>query len=110
MRVDWRLAVIALALPWAMVGAESTDALSYIEFSHDFDGQCVMRQGKMVLVRNTHPSRRIKLYLRRYYAEVQQPGRTAQTLAPGAEPVPLGCTVISGRSQRWEPLKAQFLD
>ena len=84
-------------------------ALGHIRFSYDFDGRCVQRNGEMARIANAHPDRGIKVYLRRYLADVMQPGRTVQSLPPGAEPVALGCTVVDGRPQRWQPVKAQFL-
>jgi hypothetical protein len=102
--------LLAVALPWSLVYADAGEALSFVEFTYDFDGECVMRDGKMMRVHNSHPSRRIKVYLHRYYAGVQQPGRTVQNLPAGAEPVALGCTRVSGRAQHWKALKARFMD
>lgn len=105
---------LALALAGAATSVSADDAAgkaaSYVEFEHDFHSQCVMRNGKMRLVRSTHPGRRIKIYLQRYYAGVRQPGRTTEVLEPGREAVTLGCTVVDGRPQDWKLVKARFVE
>lgn len=84
------------------------NATGYIEFTFDFHAQCVSRNGKMHQVVNKHPDRSIKAYLYRYLSDVRQPGRTAHTLPPQAEPTDLGCSLVDGREQRWDLVKAKF--
>ncbi len=92
-----------------IVGSGEQRAADYIEFSYDFHSECVVRNGKMLLVRNTHPVRAIKVYLDRFFAERRQPGRAAHTLEPAAQPVAVGCTVVDGLVQKWEVAKAVFV-
>ncbi len=104
-----RLALGATMLAVAIVCTGDEPASEYVEFSYDFHSECVARNGKMVLVRNTHPARTVKLYLYRYFADKRQPGRAVHTLQPNAEAVAVGCTVVQGLAQKWEVAKARFL-
>ncbi|MDH3279662.1 MAG: hypothetical protein OEQ18_00855 [Gammaproteobacteria bacterium] len=96
-----------LAAPISASGEER--AAEYIEFSYDFHSECVNRNGKMLLIRNTHPAHTIKLYLDRFFGDKRQPGRAAHTLSPAGEPIAVGCTVVAGLAQNWEVAKAVFV-
>ena len=98
-----------IACVYRVSAGDLSDAGDYIEFVHDHDSQCVMRNGKMQQVRNSHATRKIKLYLYRFFANKRQPGRTVEVLLPEGEPVSLGCTVIDGSPQHWEIAKARFV-
>ncbi|MDH3637018.1 MAG: hypothetical protein OES09_00955 [Gammaproteobacteria bacterium] len=106
-----RLIVVLLGSVSAALIATADEgrAVEYIEFSYDFHSECVTRNGKMVLVRNTHPARAIKLYLYRFFADKRQPGRAVHTLTPNGKAIAVGCTVVHGLAQKWQVAKAVFL-
>ena len=106
----WHRGLICLPLLLAQASHASEDAAQHIDFSYDFDSKCVVRNGKMLLIKSNHAQRTIKVYLQRYFAEKRQPGRTVQVLKPGDEAVGLGCTMIDGKPQDWKLIKATYLD
>ncbi len=102
---------ISFAESVAVNNGEGTDAegvKEHLEFVTDFGANCVSRNAKQILIQNLHPSRLIKVKLFRYFGDVRQPGRASYTLAPGDEPLALGCDMIQGRAQRWDIHKAEF--
>lgn len=82
-----RLLLLLALLLAAGVRAED-DAAKYLQFVEENTGSCVQRNGVQILVRNTHPTRRIKVWLDRYQAGVGTGDRSRSELAPGAEPEP----------------------
>jgi hypothetical protein len=88
----------------------SEDAKSYVQFVEDLSGACTTRNAKQVLVKNTHPSRKIRVWLDRYHMGVGTGDRSRSELAPGAEPEPLGCARSFDGPQEWRVVRAQFID
>jgi hypothetical protein len=86
------------------------DPKSYIAFVQEFAGNCVSRNGVQILVKSTHPKRRIKIWLDRYHMGVGTGDRSRTELAPAGEPEPLGCSRTMDGPQEWRLVKAQFID
>jgi hypothetical protein len=107
-RVIMPLAFAALALSTHAVAGEH--ARDYLKFAASYEADCVMLQGEMRQLKNTHPERAIEAYIYRYMGEIQQPGRRVEIVPPGGKPLNLGCTRITGgAAQDWEISKAQFV-
>jgi hypothetical protein len=96
----------------ASPGAISTeqDPSSYVSFSQDFVGSCVSRNGVQIQVRNTHPTRKLRVWLDRIHMGVGTGDRSRSDLAPGSEPEPLGCSRSLSGPQEWRVVRAAFLD
>ncbi|MCR5866344.1 MAG: hypothetical protein ACK4PH_09295 [Aquincola tertiaricarbonis] len=103
------LAILAgLALPAA--AADDTSAAGYVQFVEDFAATCVQRNGVQIQVRNTHPSRTIRIWLDRVQMGVGTGDRSRSELPPKAEPEPLGCSRTLTGTQEWKLVRAQFVD
>ncbi len=110
--------VAALLLPAALALAPGTiataradeDPASFIAFSTDFDAKCVQRNGVMIYIANTHPTRTMRLVLERWYMDTRTADRGRSLLAPGGEPEALGCSNIEGGKQEWKVLKSEWAD
>lgn len=111
--MDWRirLTLLALALtPGLPVAAgEAEDPRAFIEFGHEYASACTRHRAEMRLVANTHESRAIEIVLWRYLGDTRSQGRSVKTLAPGADPEPLGCTKANGLERRWEIERIEFV-
>jgi len=90
-------------------GAEE-DAATYVAFVEDFTAQCVSRNGVQILVRNTHPTRRLRVWLDRYHMGTGTGDRSRSDLAPAGEPEPLGCSRSGTGPQEWRVVRSVFLD
>jgi len=104
-------ALITLALALPVSASEPTEnAASFLSFETRTDGRChnLSEGGKLMVMRNNHPSRKIDFRLIRYFIDVPQRGRATGTAEPGGEPVLLGCTLVGGRPQRWDVERANF--
>ena len=86
------------------------DALKFVQFVEEFAGTCVARNGVQILVKNTHPTRRLRVWLDRYHMGVGTGDRSRSELAPGAEPEPLGCSRSLTGAQEWRVARAVFVD
>lgn len=117
-RIAPRPAVAAAVLAGCLVSAGATaaadrrEAAPHLALESVEDGKCFILSpgGKLRVMRNTHPDRAVKYRLDRYFADKVQAGGPVGTIAPGAEPVKLGCTEVDGREQRWEIQRAEFTD
>jgi len=101
------LAALAAGTP---LRAADEDAARYVRFTEEPAGNCVARNGMQVLVQNTHPTRRLRVWLDRYHMGVGTGDRSRSELAPGAEPEPLGCSRSLGGPQEWRLVRAAFVD
>ncbi len=92
--------------------ADRMEAAPHLALESLEDGKCFILSpgGKLRVMRNTHPDRAVKFRLDRYFADKLQAGGAAGTIAPGDEPVKLGCTEVDGREQRWEIQRAEFTE
>ena len=101
---------LLLALAFAAARADDEDAASFVRFVQEPAASCVERGGLQVLVKNTHPRRRVRVWLDRIYMGQGTGDRSRSELAPGAEPEPLGCSRNLNGTQEWRVVRAQFLD
>lgn len=86
-------------------------ASDFVQFVEDFPtGVCVQRQGKGLLIKSTHATRKIKVVLDRYTSGVGTGDRSRSVLSPSAEPEALGCSRTDFGSQEWRIVRAEFVD
>ena len=90
--------------------AQDDDARSYVVFVEEFAGNCTARNGVQLQVKNSHPTRKLRVWLDRFYMNVGTGDRSRSDLAPGAEPEPLGCSRSLNGVQEWRIVRAQFID
>lgn len=107
MRITW-LIFAALLLP--LPAAAEDDAASFVRFVEEPGATCVARSGMQILVRNTHPTRTLRVWLDRYHMGVGTGDRSRSELKPGAEPEPLGCSRSATGVQEWRLVRAVFVD
>lgn len=98
------------ALLCALPAGADEDAARFVSFVEEPAASCVTRNGMQILVKNTHPSRRLKVWLDRYHMGVGTGDRSRSELEPGAEPVPLGCSRTQYGAQEWRLVRAAFVD
>ena len=101
---------LALGTPSA-AGSELVEtAEAFLSFEARLDGKChnLSEGGKLQVMRNLHPVRKIKFRLIRYFVDVRQRGRATGMAKPG-ETVKIGCTAVGGRPQRWVVERAEFI-
>lgn len=81
----------------------------FLTFETVLDGKChiLSEGGKLVLLRNTHPTRAIAYRLERRFVNRPQ-GLMDGTIGPGAETQKLGCDRVGGRAQTWKVKRAEF--
>lgn len=103
------LALAAAALAPAAAPAQE-DPAAFVEFVKDFDANCVRWEGYMVMIRSTHPARRIKVTLERQFMGKPTGDRSRSELAPGGEPDKLGCSQLQVGTQEWKITRAEFVD
>lgn len=110
------MAVLLAWLAWSLpahadgAGGPGGEAAAYLQFVEEPAAQCVARNGMQILVRNTHPTRRLRVWLDRIHMGVGTGDRSRTDLAPGAEPEPLGCSRSLSGPQEWRLARAQFID
>jgi hypothetical protein len=85
-------------------------AASHVQFVEEPAGNCVARSGVQILVKNKHPSRRIRVWLDRTLAGNGTGDRSRTELAPGAPPEALGCSRNDGLAQGWRLVRAEFAE
>jgi hypothetical protein len=104
----WTLLLCAaLALP---CGRAAEDPSAFVSFVEEPASTCVVRNGVQILVRNTHPSRTLRVWLDRYHMGTGTGDRSRTDLKPGAEPEPLGCSRSLTGPQEWRLVRAAFVD
>lgn len=101
------LGALGCVLP---VTAADDDAARYLQFIQEPAGDCVARNGMEILVKNTHPTRKLRVWLDRLQGGVGTGDRSRTDLPAGGEPEPLGCSRNSAGSQEWRVAKVQFAD
>jgi hypothetical protein len=107
---------IAIFMPMAAqltLAADSGDAAEFVEFAilpdEDTSSDCTQRGGMRVFVINAHPDATIDLQIDRFFSDVRQAGRSMFALASGHRQ-PLGCNTVMDSEQRWELVRAVFID
>lgn len=104
---------LALALGLAVNTSPANaaeEARDFVEFVQDSTGTCVARQGVQILVKNRHPSRKLRVWLDRFHMGVGTGDRSRSDLAPGAEAEPLGCSRSLTGVQEWRLVRAVFVE
>ncbi len=86
------------------------DPAAFVQFVQEPGATCVARSGMQVLVKNTHPTRTLRVWLDRWHMGVGTGDRSRSELKPGAEPEALGCSRSLTGPQEWRLVKAQFAD
>jgi hypothetical protein len=90
--------------------AEGLEPTAYLEFGEELDNRCMLlsQGGKLVWMRNRHPSMAVRFRLIRMYSGAPQAGRVVGVLPPGAEGTKLGCNLVTNREQHWEVERASL--
>ena len=110
-RAAWRALLIAVALAGlAPVVRADDDARASVQIVEDLSGTCSARNAKLLLVKNTHPTRKLRVWLDRYHMGHGTGDHSRSDLAPGAEPEPLGCSRTAYGPQEWRIVRAVFID
>jgi len=94
----------------AASAAVGDDPGAYLQFVQEFGANCVARNGVQILIRNTHPTRTLRVWLDRLHMGVGTGDRSRSDLPPGAEPDPLGCSRSLTGPQEWRVVRLQFID
>jgi hypothetical protein len=102
------LALFASAATIASAAGE--DPKQFVQFVEELAGNCSSRNAKMILVRNTHPSRMLRVWLDRYHMGTGTGDRSRSELKPGAAPEALGCSRSLDGPQEWRIVRAAFVD
>jgi hypothetical protein len=108
-----RRTAVAAALAGALLPLPvpaQEDPAAFVEFAKDFDANCVRWEGYLIMVRNTHPKRRIKVTLERHFMGKPTGDRSRSELAPNGEPDRLGCSQLQVGTQEWRVTKVEFMD
>lgn len=95
---------------YAHAQAADDDPRQFVEFVEDFEAVCVAREGVMILVRNKHPSKPLRIWLERWHMGVNTGDRGKSDLKPGDEPEKLGCSRTLTGKQEWRVVRAQFVE
>lgn len=86
------------------------DALRYVQFVQEPTATCVARNGQQIQVKNTHPTRSLRVWLDRMHMGVGTGDRSRSDLAPGGEPEPLGCSRNLNGVQEWRVARVMYID
>ena len=105
--IRWILLLCAVCVP---NGSAAEDAIAFVKFVEEPSATCVSRSGVQILVRNTHPTRALRVWLDRYHMGIGTGDRSRSDLKPGAEPEPLGCSRSLTGPQEWRLVRAAFVD
>lgn len=105
------LLLVTLGSQTVIASAPPSGAESHLVLEINIDGKCqnLSEGGKLQVLRNLHPTRKIKFRLIRYFVDVRQQGRATGVAQPNGELVKLGCTKVGGRLQRWVVERAEFI-
>jgi hypothetical protein len=106
--VRWLLLLCAAALVPCARAADEPSA--FVAFVEEHASTCVARNGVQILVRNTHPTRTLRVWLDRYHMGTGTGDRSRSELKPGAAPEPLGCSRSLTGPQEWRLVRAAFVD
>jgi hypothetical protein len=114
MSIDIRRGILAASLSALLLApppAAAEDPSALLAFEEVADGRCqiLSEGGKLVLMRNLHPTRAIRYRLVRIFMEVPQ-GRVDGEIAAGEAPQKLGCSRVNRRVQSWRVERATLLE
>jgi hypothetical protein len=85
------------------------DAKAFVAFVQEFEATCVSREAVQILIKNTHPTNKIRVWLDRYHMGVGTGDRSKTDLKVAAEPEPLGCSRTLSGPQEWRVVRAEFI-
>lgn len=86
------------------------DPAQYVQFVQEHAATCVARNGVQILVKSSHPTRKLRVWLDRIHMGVGTGDRSRSDLAPGGEPEPLGCSRSLSGPQEWRLARVVFVD
>jgi hypothetical protein len=98
-----------LSVSACALAQESPDAKSFVAFTQEFEATCVSREAVQILVKNTHPTRKVRVWLDRFHMGVGTGDRSKTDLLPAAEAEPLGCSRTLSGPQEWRVVRAEFI-
>ncbi len=103
------LATLGFALAQAAAGETAKDTTSYLLVETVPDGRChnLSEGGKLVVLRNTHPTKSIRYRLLRLFIGRPQ-GLMDGSITTADGPQKLGCDKVGGRAQTWQIKRASF--
>jgi len=107
-QLTWSAAMLCLVLCGSARADE--DAAQYVQFVQEPTATCVARSGQQILVKNAHPTRKLRVWLDRVHMGAGTGDRSRSDLAPGGEPEPLGCSRNLGGPQEWRVVRVMFID
>lgn len=108
MRLHRWMWLVVVALAGAAAAQPAEDPAGFVQFVEENAGQCTARGGVQILVRSSHPTRTVKVWLDRYHGGIGTGDRSRSVLPPGAEPEPLGCSRNNQVPQEWRLVRAEF--
>ena len=106
----WLAGLVLTALAPSGARAAEDDPLQFVEFVEDFEAVCVQREGVMILVRNRHPSKALRIWMERWHMGANTGDRGKSELLPGGEAEKLGCSRTLSGKQEWRVIRAQFIE
>jgi len=86
------------------------DAVRFVQFVQEPTATCVARNGQQIQVKNTHPTRSLRVWLDRMHMGVGTGDRSRSDLAPGGEPEPLGCSRNLNGVQEWRVARVIYIN
>ena len=98
------------AAAWLGPAAAAEDPKQFVQLVEELAGSCSSRNAKMILVRNAHPSRKLRVWLDRYHMGTGTGDRSRSDLIPGGAPEALGCSRSLDGPQEWRLVRAAFID
>jgi hypothetical protein len=105
-----RCTLLLCAAAWLPCTRAAEEASAFVAFVEEHASTCVARNGVQILVRNTHPSRTLRVWLDRYHMGTGTGDRSRSELKPAAAPEPLGCSRSLTGPQEWRLVRAAFVD
>lgn len=102
--------IAALSLNVLPHRALADEALEHLKFAEFKEMNCVTKGGTQKALVNEDKTRSIEAYVDRYFAGVRQAGRSIIVLAPNGGTQKLGCSRVLDDEQRWEIVKAIFVN
>ena len=110
MRLPRLTSLLSAVLLGTAAAQPAEDPARFVQFVEEHAGQCVTRGGVQILVKNSHPTRTVKVWLDRYHGGSGTGDRSRTELAPGAEPEALGCSRNNAVPQEWRLVRAEFVN
>ena len=78
------------------------ESAEFIKFVANDESECLISDGKLILIQNTNPNQSYEVWLDRWFMGIQTPDHTKQILPANSAPLALGCSVArSGGNQHW---------